>query len=174
MAKCSKCGSPLCKCGSPNHYSDSPAKQLGSVVGGIAATGNALNQVQQQPVAQPMTNVPPAASSLINPFSPQAQASAQGIYGGVAQRPNAVNAPLMYKDNSPLNQKDKKERVFIGEDTDEIKKDKKGEFAVDMFSGDTLRPANGKRFNPNKVVDGYIMGGDYPAIKISKKNFKLK
>lgn len=93
MAKCSKCGSPLCKCGSPNHYGDSPAKQVG-IVDPMAQT--------QQPMVQPMTNVPPAPSSVINPFSPQAQNAAQGIYGSVPSRQMSVNAPFMYKDGSPL------------------------------------------------------------------------
>jgi hypothetical protein len=48
--------------------------------------------------AQQMTNVPPAGSSLVNPFPPQAQANAQGIYGGVDQRQNSVGAPLMFTD----------------------------------------------------------------------------
>ena len=48
--------------------------------------------------AQQMTNVPPAGSSLVNPFPPQARANAQGIYGGVDQRQNSVGAPLMFTD----------------------------------------------------------------------------
>ena len=48
--------------------------------------------------AQQMTNVPPAGSSLVNPFPPQAQANAQGIYGGVDQRQNSVGAPLLFTD----------------------------------------------------------------------------
>ena len=192
MAKCKSCGSPLCsgcsaahmkyevkdinkngkidgweqaKYDAINKSSDSPAKQIG-----FGMANNAMAQAAQQ-VAQPMTNIPPAPSSAVNPFSPQAQANAQGIFGNQQMKQNAVNAPFMY---SPLNQKDKKnERIFIGEDTDLIKKDKKGEYAVDMFTKDTLRPA-GKKFNPNKVVDGYVMGGDYPATKVSNKNFRLK
>ena len=54
---------------SPNHY-DSPAKQVGAV-----------DPLAQQQMVQPMTNVPPAGSSLVNPFSPQAQANAQGVFG---------------------------------------------------------------------------------------------
>ena len=50
--------------------------------------------------AQQMTNIPPAGSSLVNPFPSQAQANAQGIYGGVDQRQNSVGAPLMFEDQT--------------------------------------------------------------------------
>ena len=88
MAKCSKCGSPICKCG-PLHYSDSPAKQVGIV-----------DPLAQQQMVQPMTNVPPAGSSLVNPFSPQVQANAQGIFGNQQMKQNAVGAPAMFKDQT--------------------------------------------------------------------------
>jgi len=68
----------------------SPAQQIG-IVDPLA---------QQQMVAQPaqqMTNVPPAGSSLVNSFSSQAQANAQGIYGGVDQRQNSVGAAPLFK-----------------------------------------------------------------------------
>ncbi len=86
MAKCSKCGSPICKCG-PLHYSDSPAKQV-------------LDPTMQQQMVQPMTNVTPAGSSLVNPFSPQAQANAQGVFGNQQMKQNAVGAPAMFKDQT--------------------------------------------------------------------------
>jgi hypothetical protein len=86
MAKCSKCGSPICKCG-PLHYSDSPAKQV-------------IDPLAQQQMVQPMTNVPPSGSSLINPFSPQAQANAQGVFGTTPMMQNAVGAPAMFKDQT--------------------------------------------------------------------------
>ena len=73
---------------SPNHY-DSPAKQV-------------IDPLAQPQMIQPMTNVPPAGSSLVNPFSPQAQANAQGVFGNQQMKQNAVGAPAMYKDGSPL------------------------------------------------------------------------
>ena len=97
MAKCSKCSSPICKCG-PLHYSDSPAKQIG-----FGMANNAMAQAAQQiaqPDVQPMTNIPPAGSSLVNPFSPQAQANAQGIFGTTQMMQNAVGAPAMFKDQT--------------------------------------------------------------------------
>ena len=80
---------------SPNHY-DSPAKQVG-----FGMANNAMAQASQQMI-QPMTNVTPAGSSLVNSFSPQAQASAQGVFGTNPMMQNAVNAPAMFKDGSPL------------------------------------------------------------------------
>tara|TARA_R100001198_G_C5219099_1_gene201916 strand:- start:713 stop:1141 length:429 start_codon:yes stop_codon:yes gene_type:complete len=73
---------------SPNHY-DSPAKQV-------------VDPLAQPQMVQPMTNVTPAGSSLVNPFSPQAQANAQGVFGNQQMKQNAVGAPAMYKDGSPL------------------------------------------------------------------------
>ena len=73
------------------HCTGSPAKQVGIV-----------DPLAQQQMVQPMTNVTPAGSSLVNPFSPQAQANAQGVFGNQQMKQNAVNAPAMYKDGSPL------------------------------------------------------------------------
>jgi hypothetical protein len=79
---------------SPAHYGDSPAKQVG-IVDPLA---------QQQMVAQPtqqMTNVPPQQANTLGAaqpvFNPQAQQAAQGIYGGVDQRQNAVKAAPLFK-----------------------------------------------------------------------------
>jgi hypothetical protein len=68
---------------------DSPAKQVGIV-----------DPLAQQQMVQPMTNVPPAGSSLVNPFSPQAQANAQGVFGNQQMKQNAVGAPAMFKDQT--------------------------------------------------------------------------
>ena len=101
MAKCSKCGSPLCKCGSPNHYSDSPMKQIGIVDPmNQAMAQQPVAPQMSQPMAQPMTNVTPAGSSLVNPFSPQTQAVAQSMFGPLQMRQDAVNAPAMFKDQT--------------------------------------------------------------------------
>lgn len=90
MAKCKSCGSPLCSgCSAAHMKYDSPAKQM-------------VDPTMQQQMIQPMTNVTPAGSSLVNPFSPSAQATAQGIYGNQQMKQMSVNAPFMYKDGSPL------------------------------------------------------------------------
>jgi hypothetical protein len=71
----------------------SPNKQVGIV------DPLAVQQPVQQPVQQ-MTNVPPAASSLINPFTPQAQQTAQGMFGNQQAMQNSVGAPLMFEDQT--------------------------------------------------------------------------
>lgn len=85
-------GAPTSMC-SPNHY-DSPAKQVG-----FGMANNAMALASKQMI-QPMTNVPPAGSSLVNPFSPQAQANAQGVFGTTPMMQNAVGAPAMFKDQT--------------------------------------------------------------------------
>ena len=74
---------------SPNHY-DSPAKQVGIV-----------DPLAQQQMVQPMTNIPPQQANTLGTaqpvFKPQAQQAAQGIYGGIEQRQNAVGATPMFK-----------------------------------------------------------------------------
>jgi hypothetical protein len=87
----------------------SPNKMIGGIAGSMAgALGGATNlgaQAQQTGALaasppQQMTNVPPAASSLINPFSPEAQQNAQGMYGGMGQRQQSVGAPFMFADQN--------------------------------------------------------------------------
>jgi len=70
-----------------------------------------------------------------------------------------------------LNKKGKK---VVGENTSEIKKDKKGkdyalilEDSKNFAKGDTIRPGNAPRSGD------YIMGGDYTAKKKGKKNYKI-
>ena len=96
---------------SPNHY-DSPLDFFG---GNIAASAlgasNAMSQVMKarqaqasntgaESAVQPMTNVTPAGSSLVNPFNPQAQAVASGVFGNQQMKQNAVCAPAMFKDQT--------------------------------------------------------------------------
>ena len=76
-----------------------PNKMIGGIAGAMAQQPGVLGGTTNLGVqAQQMTNVPPAGSSLVNPFPPQAQANAQGIYGGVDQRQNSVGAPLLFTD----------------------------------------------------------------------------
>ena len=66
-------------------------------------------------------------------------------------------------------------KKLAGENTDKIKKDKKGNpFALVMEStqsglmkGDTIRPGNAP------ITEGYIMGGDYTVSKKGPKNYKI-
>ena len=76
-----------------------------------------------------------------------------------------------YPGVSPIKNKNKK---VVGENTSEIKKDKKGkdyslilEDSKNFAKGDTIRPGNAPR------VDNYIMGGDYKTKKKGNKNFEI-
>tara|TARA_S200002703_G_scaffold18593_1_gene15176 strand:- start:2757 stop:3041 length:285 start_codon:yes stop_codon:yes gene_type:complete len=76
-----------------------------------------------------------------------------------------------YPGNSPAKKDGKK---VVGENTSEIKKDKKGEdYALIMDAsenfakGDTIRPGNAPR------IDNYIMGGDYKTKKKGDKNYEI-
>ena len=71
------------------HDADTPNKMVG-VAGSLpmAATSGVM---QNQ-----MTNVPPAPSSLKDPFNPQAHATAAGLFGNQQALQNSVNAPALY------------------------------------------------------------------------------
>ena len=78
-----------------------------------------------------------------------------------------------YPGESPMMKKEGKK--VTGENTSEIKKDKKGkdyalimDDSVNFSRGDTIRPGNAPR------VDNYIMGGDYETEKKGDKNYKIK
>jgi len=66
-------------------------------------------------------------------------------------------------------------KKLAGENTDKIKKDKKGKpYALVMEStesglmkGDTIRPGSAP------TTEGYIMGGDYTVSKKGPKNYKI-
>ena len=65
--------------------------------------------------------------------------------------------------------------ITVGENTGEVKKDKKGKYvlrseaSVAGEKGDTLRIKN-----PKLIQDGYLKGGDYKTKKISNQNFEIK
>ena len=73
---------------------------------------------------------------------------------------------------SPLNQSEKP--ITVGENTGEVKKDKKGkyvlrsEWSVAGAEGDTIRIPKNKF-----IQDGYLMGGDYETKKLGDKSFKI-
>ena len=81
--------------------------------------------------------------------------------------------PISY--GSPL----KQDKTITGENTGIIKVDKEGrpyslimENSVNARKGDTIRPQGGL-FHPNKIVDGYLMGGDYPVTKTGDKTLTI-
>jgi hypothetical protein len=91
-----------------------------------------------------------------------ANAKTKNKMGGI-KIPNFYGSPL--RENA----------TTVGENTGEVKKDKKGEYvlrseeSVAGEKGDTLRIKN-----PKLIKDGYLMGGDYKTKKISNKNFEIK
>ena len=91
MAKCSKCGSPACMCGSPNHFAD-PS---------MAAVG-IDPQLAAQPQLTYQTPIPANQMGTAKPiFDPRVQASAEAIYGSVEQRQMSVpGAPMFFKDQT--------------------------------------------------------------------------
>ena len=93
-----------------------------------------------------------------------------------------IKIPNFY--GSPLYNNQK----LTGENTSEIKKDKKGEYSLvdakrspgdDLKIGDTIRPANNKFFKPAVIgkslgsKDGYLIGGDYNVQKTGDKSYNL-
>ena len=91
-----------------------------------------------------------------------------------------IKIPNFYA--SPLH---KNKMVSIGENTDKIKTDKKGEYSlvtedtVNLSAGDTIRPANNKSFKPAVIgkslgsEGGYLVGGDYNVSKTGNKSFQI-
>ena len=91
-----------------------------------------------------------------------------------------IKIPNFYA--SPLHN----DTLVTGENTSEIKTDKKGEFVLrseESVAGqknDTIRPANNKSFKPAVIgkslgsKDGYLVGGDYNVSKTGDKNFQIK
>ena len=73
---------------------------------------------------------------------------------------------------SPLNQ-DKKP-ITVGENTGEVKEDKKGKYVLRSESsiagakGDTIRIPKNKH-----IQDGYLMGGYYKTKKLGDKSFEI-
>lgn len=143
----------------------------------------------------PMTGIPTAPVRPVNNvFSPQTQQVANQMYGeeipgsydralpqgmyatpqeAITAKTNSRMAQALSGAMSPFNN-NHDDKKLVGENTDEIKKDKKGreyslvmEDSKNFRKGDTIRPANNKTFKKSITTDGYIMGGDY---KVDKRN----
>ncbi len=90
--------------------------------------------------------------------------------------------------DSPLNDNHPGKVKLMGEETTEIKKDKKGEYSIvsppgyniqGLNTGDTIRPASGNTFNPNKrfpkSTGSYnYLSGDFDFVRTDENNIKLK
>jgi hypothetical protein len=83
---------------------DSPLDFFGgNMAASFGMASNAMAQARRaRQAVQPMTNVTPPGSSLVNPFNTNVQAIAGGVFGDQQMKQNACGAPFMYKDGSPL------------------------------------------------------------------------
>ena len=124
----------------PSHLKDaieaSPATMISTGVAGV----------------DPMTGMPQAnqlAPTAINPnalgsMQPQIPSVAGQQVSGSFDR--VMPAPAQTGLAAPLNHDVKEEHMHPGEATGKIQEDKTSEYAVNMFTNDTLRPF-GKKFN---------------------------
>ena len=93
------------------------------------------------------------------------------LVGKQNRLPEELKAKILATpEDSPVKQK------IVGENTGEIKKDKKGKYALRLEDsvggkkGDTIRiPKKNKKL----IKDGYLMGGDYNTKKTGEKSFEL-
>jgi len=133
---------------SPTHY-DSPAKQVGIV-----------DPLTGQPVQQ-MTNVPPAQANTLGTaqpvFKPQAQQAAQGIYGGIEQRQNAVGATPIFQKNQLGNTKEEQAKLNSAE------KSKQERFAEEY--NNYTKAVNDKKSWDETENDFGFGGKEYPKQK---------
>jgi len=80
--------------------------------------------------------------------------------------------PTKGTEATPLNQS--KKPITVGENTGEVKEDKKGKYvlrserSVAGAKGDTIRIPNNKL-----IQDGYLIGGDYETKKLGDKSFEI-
>jgi len=105
MAECSKCGSPVCKCG-PLHYSDSPLNQFGSLASMASAASIASNlaaQRQQQRQATGTTSgaLSNATAGVMNTSqTPSATSTTSGALAGATPDAGMLSSPSPQDDNS--------------------------------------------------------------------------
>ena len=144
----------------------SPNKQVGIVDPALATQQQPAQQIPQ--AVQPMTNIPPAGSSLVNPFSSQAQANAQGIYGSVNQRQSALCQRTSTPDNDePTTYHDRLN--FKGETQSQIinKADTSNSVERSEFVRDSIKGAN-------KRIDKAIYNLKNPKMKMTQTFGKIK
>jgi hypothetical protein len=102
MAKCSKCGSPVCKCG-PLHYS--PLNQFGSLASMASAASTASNlaaqQLQQQATGTTGGALSNATAGVTNTGqTPSATSTTSGALAGATPNAGMLSNPSPQNDNS--------------------------------------------------------------------------
>ena len=147
---------------------ESPATMIGMPTAPIRPVNNVFSPQTQQVASQMYGEQMPGSYDRVLP---------QGMYAtpqeAIAAKTNSRMAQALSGAMSPFNN-NHDDKKLVGENTDEIKKDKKGreyslimEDSKNFRKGDTIRPANNKTFRKSITTDGYIMGGDY---KVDKRN----
>ena len=110
MAKCSKCGSPVCKCG-PLHYSESPLNQFSSFVemakmaasGGLNA-GKMLKYMQDKRSGETSTTSGALSNAVAGAMNtgqtPSATSTTSGALAGATPNAGMLSNPSPQNDNS--------------------------------------------------------------------------
>ncbi len=121
------------------------------------------------PFQQQFSAKSPLNQNKVDPDAP-------GTPGKPGYEPPVVREELDAKGKEIYDSLRRKNPVTVGENTGEVKKDKKGNYALRSersiagAKGDTIRIPN----KLNKLIqDGYLMGGDYETKKTGDKNFKI-
>ena len=99
MAKCSKCGSPVCKCG-PLHYS--PLNQFGSLASVASTASNlAAQQLQKQATGTTNNALSNATAGVMNiGQTPSATSTTSGALAGATPNAGMLSNPSPQNDNS--------------------------------------------------------------------------
>ena len=109
MAKCSKCGSPVCKCG-PLHYSDSPLNQFGSLasMASMASAGRLSAKSMLDSLNKNNSETSTTSGALSNATAgvmntgqtPSATSTTSGALAGATPDAGILSNPSTQNDNS--------------------------------------------------------------------------
>ena len=102
MAKCSKCGSPVCKCG-PLHYNESPLNLFGSLASMASMASGLANQQdqQQQSIGTTGGALSNAMAGVMNTGQPpSATSTTSGALAGATPNAGMLSNPSPQNDNS--------------------------------------------------------------------------
>ena len=99
MAKCSKCGSPVCKCG-PLHYNESPLNLFGSLASMASGLANQQDQ-QKQSIGTTGGALSNAMAGVMNTGQPpSATSTTSGALAGATPNAGMLSNPSPQNDNS--------------------------------------------------------------------------
>ena len=100
MAKCSKCGSPVCKCG-PLHYNESPLNQFGSLasMASMASVGR-LSAKSMLDSLNKDNSETSTTSGALSSQTPSATSTTSGALAGATPDAGMLSNPSPQSDNS--------------------------------------------------------------------------